>query len=95
MKIRNWSKFQHFKNKNSMIWFKVYGRDILNDPDWHELNDLQKSTLFELWCLASEKNGSLPDNRKIAFRLHKDISFVDNILKELSLWLEEDNIIDV
>ena len=38
-KVRNWSKFQHFKNKSSMIWFKVYGRDILNDPDWHELSD--------------------------------------------------------
>ena len=95
MKIRNWSKFQHFKNKNSMIWFKVYGRDILNDPDWHDLNDIQKSTLFELWCLASEKNGYLPNERKIAFRLHKEISFVINILEELSVWLEVEETSDI
>ncbi len=89
-KVRNWSKFQHFKNKSSMIWFKVYGRDILNDPDWHELTDIQKATLFELWCLASEtgNSGELPDPRKIAFRLHKDINFINKALEELKAWFE-------
>lgn len=91
MKIRNWSKFQHFKNKSSMVWFKVYGRDIINDPDWHELSSDQKATLFELWCLASEKNGELPDLKKICFRLHKDKEFIQNMLITLNSWFEGDS----
>jgi hypothetical protein len=90
MKVRNWSKFQHFKNKTSMVWFKVYGRDIINDPDWHELSSDQKATLFELWCLASEKNGELPDLKKLCFRLHKDKEFVQNMLITLNSWFESD-----
>ena len=95
MRIRNWSKFQHFKNKSSMVWFKCYGRDIINDPDWHALTDTQKATLFELWCLSSEKNGELPDARKIAFRLHNEIVFINKVLIELKDWLEPDNIINI
>jgi len=91
MRIRNWSKFQHFKNKTSMVWFKVYGRDIINDPDWHELSSDQKATLFELWCLASEKNGQLPDLKKLCFRLHKDKEFVQNMLITLNSWFEADS----
>ena len=91
MKVRNWSKFQHFKNKTSMVWFKVYGRDIINDPDWHELSSDQKATLFELWCLASEKNGQLPDLKELCFRLHKDKEFVQNMLITLNSWFEADS----
>ena len=74
MRIRNWSKFQHFKNKSSMVWFKCYGRDIINDPDWHALTDTQKATLFELWCLASEKNGELPMLEKLHLDFTKKLS---------------------
>ena len=90
MKVRNWSKFQHFKNKSSMVWFKVYGRDILSDPDWHDLTSDQKSTLFELWCLASERNGELPDLRKICFRLHKEPEFITAMLSSLTNWFDGD-----
>ena len=90
MRIRNWGKFQHFKNKTSMVWFKVYGRDIINDPDWHELSSDQKATLFELWCLASEKNGELPDLKKLCFRLHKDKEYVQDMLISLYTWFEGD-----
>jgi hypothetical protein len=74
-----------------MVWFKVYGRDIINDPDWHELSSDQKATLFELWCLASEKNGQLPDLKKLCFRLHKDKEFVQNMLITLNSWFEADS----
>lgn len=98
IKIRNWSKFQHFKNKSSMVWFKVYGRDIINDPDWHDLDSDQKATLFELFCLASERNGELPEMRKICFRLHKDEQFISEMIKSLLAWFDsdlEDSIYDV
>jgi hypothetical protein len=74
-----------------MVWFKVYGRDIINDPDWHELSSDQKATLFELWCLASEKNGELPDLKKLCFRLHKDKEFVKDMLISLNAWFEGDS----
>jgi hypothetical protein len=74
-----------------MVWFKVYGRDIINDPDWHELSSDQKATLFELWCLASERNGELPDLKKLCFRLHKDKEFVQNMLITLNAWFERDS----
>ena len=74
-----------------MVWFKVYGRDIINDPDWHELSSDQKATLFELWCLASERNGELPDLKKLCFRLHKDKEFVQNMLITLNSWFEGDS----
>ena len=79
--------FQHFKNKSSMVWFKVYGRDILNDPDWHDLTYEQKAVLFELWCLASESQGRLPQVSEIAFRLRKPIDFIEKMITELDKWI--------
>ena len=91
MKIRNWTKFQHYRNKGSMVWFKCYGREILNDPDWHALNAEEKATLFELWCLASEKGtGELPDIRKICFRLRKEPEYIKSMLTRLKGWIDEE-----
>ena len=91
MRIRNWTKFQHYRNKGSMVWFKCYGREILNDPDWHALNAEEKATLFELWCLASEKGtGELPDIRKICFRLRKEPEYIKMMLTRLKSWIDEE-----
>jgi hypothetical protein len=73
-----------------MVWFKVYGRDILSDPDWHQLTSDQKATLFELWCLASERNGDIPDLRKVCFRLHKEPEFITSMLNGLKDWFDGD-----
>ena len=86
MKIKNWDKFQHFKHKSDMKWFKCYGRDLLNDPDFMKMDDVKQATLFKLWCLASESNGVLPNAYDIAFRLRKPITFVEKILIELDTW---------
>jgi hypothetical protein len=86
MKIKNWDKFQHFKHKSDMKWFKCYGRDLLNDPDFMKMDDVKQATLFKLWCLASESNGILPNAYDIAFRLRKPIAFVEKILIELDTW---------
>ena len=91
MRIRNWTKFQHYRNKGSMVWFKCYGREILNDPDWHSLNAEEKATLFELLCLASEKGtGELPDIRKICFRLPKEPEYIKMMLTRLKSWIDEE-----
>jgi len=90
MRIKNWDKFQHFKHKSDMKWFKCYGRDLLNDPDFMKMDDVKQATLFKLWCLASEGNGVIGMIPDIAFRLRKPIAFVEKILKELDTWIITD-----
>lgn len=94
MKIKNWDKFQHFKHKSDMKWFKCYGRDLLNDPDFMKMDDIKQATLFKLWCLASESNGILPNAYDIAFRLRKPIAFVEKMLIELDTWFIKGENID-
>jgi hypothetical protein len=91
-KIKNWEKFNLYNTSNpkyrkEMTWFKIYGRDVLNNLDWFQLTSDQKSTLFELWCLASQDEGKLPSVDIIAFRLRKDKDFIINTLESLKDWL--------
>ena len=91
MKIKNWNKFQHFKDRNPP-WIKLY-RDLLNDPDWHNLDGESAKTLVMIWLLASEsKDGELPSNDKIAFRLRISESQLKQKLTKLSGWLYQDDI---
>ena len=87
MRIKNWDKYNHYKHKSDMKWFKCYGRDLLNDADFMMMDDVKQVTLFKLWCLASESQGNLPQVSEIAFRLRKPIDFVEKMLKELDYWL--------
>ena len=95
MRVKNWEKFQHYTPMNprfqkKMTWFKVYGDDLLNDPDFMVLSDECQAMLAKCWCLASRKNGELPDIDGIAFALRKDKSFVIKTLAKLHGWLEGD-----
>jgi len=52
VRIKNWDKFNYYnvsnpKYRKEMTWFKIYGRDILNNLDWFKLTSDQKATLFE------------------------------------------------
>jgi hypothetical protein len=87
MRIKNWDKYNHYKHKSDMKWFKCYGRDLLNDADFMMMDDVKQVTLFKLWCLASESQGNLPQVSEIAFRLRKPIDFIEKMLKELDKWL--------
>lgn len=71
-KIKNWDKFQHYKHKNKMSWYKMYGGDILNDVTYMELSETERLFLREAWDLASQFNGVLPDMKSCAFRLRQD-----------------------
>lgn len=91
--IKNWAKFQHFKDRRPP-WIKLY-RDILDDQDWHDLDGDSAKTLVALWLLASEDanhNGALPDVRNIAFRLRQPEAKIKQSLTKLSHWLERDDI---
>ena len=80
MKIRNWTKFQHYKGRRPP-WIKVY-RELLDDPDWIGQSDPAKALLIELWMIASETDeGTLPDLKTLAWRLRR----ASNVLAETLL----------
>jgi hypothetical protein len=90
MKIKNWTKFQHFKDRRPP-WVKLY-RDILDDLEWHELDPLAAKVLVMLWLIASENEGRIPDNKTLAFRLRLTEMKTKEIIIKLSHWLEQDDI---
>jgi len=89
-RVKNWQRFQHFKDRRPP-WVKLH-RDLLDDPDWHDLSGDEAKALVMIWLVASENDGNLPDNRKLAFRLRIDERQVETLLKYLSPWLDRDDI---
>ena len=93
MKIKNWSKFQHFKDRRPP-WVKLY-RDLLDDMEWHDLDPLSSKVLVTLWLLASEddeQQGKLPNIKTLSWRLRLPQEHVLNCINKLSHWLEQDDI---
>jgi len=89
-RIKNWHKFQHFKDRRPP-WIKLY-RDILDDPDWHDLDGDDAKHLTMIWVIASEDTGALPDIRKLSFRLRMTETKTEQLLIRLSHWLYQDDI---
>ena len=77
-----------------MPWFKVYGRDLLNDMDWGKLDCNEKATLFELWCLGTEDHGNLPKLEEISYRLRRSEKELEPIIQSLinKSWLITDTV---
>jgi hypothetical protein len=90
MKIKNWSKFQHFKDRKPP-WVKLY-RDVLDDLEWHELDPLASKVLVMCWLIASEDEGRLPNIKTLAFRLRMTEKQTLDSINKLSHWLEQDDI---
>lgn len=91
MKIKNWTKFQHFKDRKPP-WVKLY-RDLLDDVEWFELDPKLAKILVMLWLIASEEqDGTIPDSKKLAFRLRMTEKDINQALNGLSHWLEHDDI---
>ena len=87
MKIKNWFKFQHFKDRKPP-WVKLY-RDLLDDIEWHELDPKAAKVLVMLWLIASEDEGSIPPNKQLAFRLRMSEKETEVCISKLSHWLEQ------
>ena len=58
--VKNWSKFQHYKDRHPS-WIKLY-RSLLTDYTFAELPDKSKLDLVLLWLLASDHEGMVPDD---------------------------------
>jgi hypothetical protein len=87
-RIKDWEKFQHYKDgKRHPEWIKLY-RSLLDDCEWFELDAKDSKVLVMLWMLASENGGSLPPLKKIAFRLRLTEKEIKSILSRLPHWIE-------
>ena len=87
LRVKNWAQFQHFKDRRPP-WIKLY-RGILDDLEWHELDPVAAKSLVAIWLIASEDDGNLPESRKLAFRLRMSIQQLEQVVSELSHWLEQ------
>jgi hypothetical protein len=93
VRIKNWRKFQHFKNRRPP-WIKLY-RDLLDDPYWHDLRGDTAKHLVMLWLIASEdhdREGKLPEPRALAFMLRIDENQVPKLLRALDHWIYQDDV---
>ena len=90
MKIKNWKKHQHFKDRKPP-WIKLY-REILDDIEWHELDAKSAKVLVMLWLIASENDGELPAIKTLSFRLRMSEKDVISSCNSLSNWLVHDDI---
>ncbi len=88
MKIKNWSQFQHYKDRRPP-WIKLY-RELLDDLEYHQLKPVAAKYLPLLWLIGSENCGELPDPERLAFRLRLGLKECVAICTELSHWLEHD-----
>lgn len=88
MRIKNWRTFQHYKNRRPP-WIKLY-REILDDPEWFKLPGDASKMLVMCWLIASEYEGELPDIKKLSFRLRIPEKHVNDLLSNLSHWIEID-----
>lgn len=59
-RIRNWGKYQHYKNSDnknyspSKLWLKLY-RDLIVSHEWITLNAHGRNLLIALLCLSNTK----------------------------------------
>jgi hypothetical protein len=96
MRVKNWKRFQHFKDRRPP-WIKFY-HDLLDDPDWHELDPLDAKVLVMLWLIASDdpcKEGALPNMKKISFVTRISERQLSSIIPRLSHWILQDDIIAI
>lgn len=93
LRIKDWHKFQHFKDRRPP-WIKLY-RDLLDDPDWHDLEADVAKVLIMLWLIASEdetQSGLLPSEKRIAFRLRMTEQKINSYISKLSHFVIHDDI---
>ena len=89
LKIRNWDKWQTYRNdRGQPPWIKIHRRIRLN-PEWVELSDAERGQLVSIWLLAADKEGSIPGSavmiQKLCFMSTKpninkfiELGFIEN-----------------
>lgn len=60
LRIRNWHKFQHYKDRNPP-WIKLHV-DIFASEDWVVLDDASRLLAIACMVIGSKHNGMVPNN---------------------------------
>ena len=60
LRVRNWTKYQHYKDRNPP-WIKLHF-DLLTSEDWTMLDDASRVLAVASMLLASRNNGLIPKN---------------------------------
>jgi 5-methylcytosine-specific restriction endonuclease McrA len=81
MKVKNWSQFQHYKDR-SPPWLKLH-RSLLDNLDYHMLSPMAAKCLPLIWLIASESDGVIPETVVLAFRLRLPESECFDVVEEL------------
>lgn len=86
LRVKDWNEFQHYKDR-SPPWIKLH-RTLLDNFEWHKLQDASKSLAMYLWLIASENpdpsSGIITEPvEKIAFRIRWDEKKVLEGIKDL------------
>jgi hypothetical protein len=92
MRIKNWEKYQHFKNRRPP-WIKLY-RELLDDYDISLISDRSFRVLVNLWLMASEDKtgrGILPHIDAIVYRLRIEKESIIKALEECDNYLIQDD----
>jgi hypothetical protein len=59
-KIKNWEKFQHYKDRNPP-WIKLHC-ELMHSEDWVVLSDASKLLLIVCMMVGSKDQGNVPNN---------------------------------
>ena len=69
LKVKNWEKWQSYRNdRGQPPWIKIHRR-ILRNPEWVSLSDAEKGQLISIWLLAADKDGLIPDSPALIQKL--------------------------
>ena len=81
LKVKNWSKFQHYKTRNPP-WIKLY-RSIASDYAFNQLSDVTKCHLMLIWIEAASGDGEVPNDaaylrRRLSLKTNPDLKTLIN-----------------
>ena len=62
LKIRNWDRYQHYKDR-SPIWVKLYARDLVSSEDWITWDDASRCLAVASIALASRYHPASTEDR--------------------------------
>jgi len=69
LKIRNWEKWQTWRNdRGQPPWIKVH-RQVLRNLEWVSLSDAERGQLVSIWILAADNEGKIPNDAKLIKKL--------------------------
>lgn len=64
LRVRNWTKFQHYKKSDeSASWIKFYTA-LLSDYEFNQISEVNQARLLKIWLLAAKTGNRIPDDPK-------------------------------